>query len=254
MTSPPKQHPSLETLVESGELQLDTLHPGGLEITRQLAQLCHIGRGSAVLDVAAGTGESACFLGEAFAARITGVDASAPMVATARQKAAQRGLPIAFTRGDAHYLPFGDNGFDAAISECTTCILDKPHAIAEMVRVVKPGGYVGIHDICWQPDTPEAMKRQLAEIEGEKPETLAGWKTLFEAAGLVDIETVDKSSLLPSWTRDITQRLGVGGQLRIFLKIFKTWGMRGLRDIRRSEQIFKSRHTGYGIIVGRKPS
>ena len=46
--------------------------------------------------------------------------------------------------GNAHNLPFDMDSFDVVISECTTCILDKERAIAEMVRVTKPGGYVGI--------------------------------------------------------------------------------------------------------------
>jgi len=252
-TTSANERASLETLVEEGELQLDTLHPGGLEITRELAELCHIDRQSSVLDIASGTGESACFLTESFAARVTGVDAAPRMVKTARQKAAERKLRIDFARGDAHQLPFGDNRFDAAISECTTCILDKQLAIAEMVRVVKPGGFVGIHDLCWQPDTPVALKTQLIAIEGEAPETLHGWRMLFERAGLIDVEAVDRSTLIPIWTKGIRRQLGITGQLRIFLRVYRRWGLRGLKNILLSKQIFSSSHTGYGIIVGRKP-
>jgi len=57
--------PSLENLLISEEIGLEILHPGGLEITRDLAQLCHIGRVN-VLDVASGTGESAFFLAKNF--------------------------------------------------------------------------------------------------------------------------------------------------------------------------------------------
>lgn len=61
-------------------------------------------------------------------------------------------------------------GFDAVISESTTCILDNDRAIREMGRVVKPGGYVGIHDLCWKEGPSEYLKRRLAELEGERPE------------------------------------------------------------------------------------
>ena len=37
-------------------------------------------------------------------------------------------------------LPFPDATFDAVISECTLCLLDKTRTLAEMVRVAKPGG------------------------------------------------------------------------------------------------------------------
>ena len=58
-------------------------------------------------------------------------------------------------------------------------------AIAEMIRVVTPGGLIGIHDICWKEDTPNDLKVRLKEIENESPETLEGWKKLFSDARLV---------------------------------------------------------------------
>jgi hypothetical protein len=39
-----------------------------------------------------------------------------------------------------------------------------------MGRVAKPGGYVGIHDLCWKEGPSEYLKRRLAELEGERPE------------------------------------------------------------------------------------
>ena len=218
MTTTEKKRASLEDLIESDDLGLDVLHPGGLDITLELARLCQVGNNTSVLDVASGTGESACFLVEHLGAHVVGVDSSDYMIQSARRKAEQRHLAIEFKKGDAHQLPFGDNTFDAAISECATCILDKERAISEMARVVKPDGYVGIHDICWQHDTPEHLKERLAEAEGERPETLAGWKTLFEKTGLVDVTTVDKSFLIPVWMSGIKKQLGLGGQLRYFLR------------------------------------
>lgn len=53
---------SLEMLVESGDLGLPVLHPGGLATTRELAEFCHVRPGKQLLDVASGTGESACWL------------------------------------------------------------------------------------------------------------------------------------------------------------------------------------------------
>jgi SAM-dependent methyltransferase len=252
MTSAQERPPSLEELIESVDLKLEVLHPGGLAITKELAEFCHVSKDTKLLDVSSGTGESACFLAEQFGCQVTGVDVSDYMVDRARRKAAERGLSVAFKQGDAHNLPFDEHSFDAVISECTTCLLEKERAISEMVRVAKPGRYVGIHDICWKEDTPEQMKQKLAEIEGERPETLAGWKRLFEQAGLKDVVTVDKSSLIPDWEKSIRKELGLVGELKIFLKVLTKWGISGFKHVRASEQIFKSPHVGYGIIVGRK--
>lgn len=247
------EKPSLEALVESGEIEIEVLHPGGLEITKELAELCGVDKGKHVLDVASGTGESACFLAQTFGCLVTGVDASEYMVEKAREKARRRGLNIDFRVADAHCLPFEDNSFDIVISECTICLLDKDRAIREMVRVAKPGGYVGIHDVCWRQGTPESLKLKLAELEGERPETLRGWRELFEKAGLEEVVTLDRSYLLSEWVKDIKKKIGLLGQLKIFLKVVKKYGLSGLRNIRESEKIFESEYLGYGIIVGRKP-
>jgi arsenite methyltransferase len=245
---------SLENLIEQVDVELDVLHPGGLDITRELAERCRIGHDTYVLDVAAGTGETACYLAGQLGARVVGIDASPRMVERAQRKATERALSIDFREADAMQLPFPDATFDAVISECTLCLLDKTRTLAEMVRVAKPGGYVGMHDICWRSDTPNEIKQRLAELEGERPETVDGWQHLFKTAGLADVEAIDKAALIPTWVRDIRRSLGLSGQVRIFAKVLQRWGWRGLRDVLASERIFQSRHTGYAIIVGRKPS
>ena len=247
------KRPSLEALVEEMDLGIEILHPGGLEITRELVELCHINRDSFVLDVACGTGETACFLVETYGCRVIGVDISSYMVSKAEGKARQRGLDIKFVRGDAHNLPFPDNYFDIVISECTVCLLDKEKAMREMARVAKPGGYIGIHDVCWKENTPEEVREKLLLLEGEDPETLNGWRRLFEKAGLIDVIALDKSHLMRSWTDEIKRRIGLLGQLKIFAVVAVKWGYRGLRNIIESSKIFESEYIGYSIIVGRKP-
>ena len=119
---------SLEALVEDGDLGFQILHPGGLELTRELAELCCAGPHKRLLDVASGTGESACYLAESFGCRVTGIDHSGFMVETAKRKAQDHNLEVQFQQADAHHLPFEAGTFDAVISECTTCALDKPSA------------------------------------------------------------------------------------------------------------------------------
>lgn len=247
------KRPSLESIIESEEVCLEILHPGGLEITRELAQLCHFGKDIKILDVGSGTGESAFYLVRNFSCHLIGIDISDRMIKLAKRKAIDHGVIIQFKKGDAHDLPFKDNTFDAVISECTTSILDKERAIGEMVRVARSGGYIGIHDICWKKDTPQHQKQKLAEIEFRRPETLEGWKIQFEKAGLTEVMIEDRPDLIPEWEKDISEKLGLFVRLKILLKIIKNWGIGGLRKVMESRRIFQSRHTGYGIIVGKKP-
>lgn len=245
--------PSLESLIETEDIGVEIFHPGGLEITRELADLCHVGKDTRVLDVASGTGESACFLADCFHARVVGVDESDHLLQRARDKAARRNLDVEFKKGDAQNLDFSDNTFDAVISECTLCLLDKERVLAEMIRVTQPGGHVGIHDVCWNADTPDLLKERLAVLEGERPETLSGWRALFERAGLTDVRTADASSAMADWIHSIRGSLGVTGRLKIFWRVLRSWGLSGLLRVMQSDRIFCGRHVGYGIVVGVKP-
>ena len=251
-TSTPDK-PSLENFLETEDIGLEILHPGGLEVTREMAEACGIGRESRVLDVSSGTGEGACFLAERFGCSVAGIDVSQRMVDKARAKAAQRHLQVEFRQADAHRIPFEKGAFDVVVSECTLCLLDKQRAISEMVRVARPGGFVAMHDILWRHDTPEEIRQRLADLEDERPETLDGWKRLFEEAGLVDVTAVDRSAVMGQWQAEIHRQLGVLGRLRILVKLLGKWGWAGYRAVRASEQIFQSPYMGYGIFVGRKP-
>ncbi len=139
------------------------------------------------------------------------------------------------------------------ISECTLCLLDKERALSEMARVARPRGWVGMHDVCWTRDAPEALKRRLKEIEGERPETIEGWMALFQQVGLGEVIAVDRSAVIPEWMREMRKRIGLSGQLRLALQVLKRWGPRGLLDVWTSQRIFASAHTGYAIVAGLKP-
>jgi ubiquinone/menaquinone biosynthesis C-methylase UbiE len=92
-------------------------------------------QGRTILDVGTGTGRAALLLASA-GARVTGVDASEPMLAIARERAAHDGLPVEFRVGDAHALDFGPRSFDIVTS--LRVIMHTPRwrqCIAEMCRV-----------------------------------------------------------------------------------------------------------------------
>lgn len=94
--------------------------------------------GERILDVAAGTGTSSAALARS-GARVVAVDFSAGMIEEGRK----RHKNIEFVQADAQSLPFGDDEFDAvAISFGLRNVAEPKAALAEMYRVLKPGGRV----------------------------------------------------------------------------------------------------------------
>ena len=100
--------------------------------------------GSAVLDVACGTGHAAIEAARRFC-DVTGVDYVADLVEIARRRAAAEELPIAFDEADAEALPFADASFDHVVSAIGVMFTaDHDRAASELVRVCRPGGRIGI--------------------------------------------------------------------------------------------------------------
>ncbi len=247
------ENPSLENLIEDDDLSLRVMHPGGLRITKKLAMLCRAEPGKKLLDVACGTGMGSIYLAENFGCEVTGIDVSHSKIKIARKLAEDRGVDVEFMVGDAHNLPFRDESFDIVISECTLCLLDRERAIEEMIRVTGRNGYAGMHDICWLDNPPDEFRSHLERVEGEKPETMEGWREMFRSRGLVELKALDRSHLIKEWKKDIMRELGVKGKMRLFFRIMRKWGISGFRDIRKSEKIFESGYVGYCIVAGRKP-
>ena len=100
-------------------------------------------RGGAALDVATGTGDLALALARVAGpgGRVVGIDFAEAMLEVARRKAHQRGVTVEFRHADALDLPFPNASFDAVtIGFGLRNVTDIPRALAEMARVLRPGG------------------------------------------------------------------------------------------------------------------
>ena len=108
---------------------------------RKKAVRAALGAGNeAALDVATGTGDLAIALADGGYRHVTGLDFSSEMIRAAESKRFDR-LDLTFITGDAMALPFPDDTFDAVtVSFGLRNMRDYAAAIAEMTRVVRPGG------------------------------------------------------------------------------------------------------------------
>ena len=105
---------------------------------RAMVEAMDIPAGSTVLDLAAGTGTSTAALTDA-GFRAVATDFSVGMMREGRRRQAR----VPFVGGDAQALPYADDSFDGAvISFGLRNVQDPQRGIAEMARVVRPGGVV----------------------------------------------------------------------------------------------------------------
>jgi SAM-dependent methyltransferase len=235
----------------------EVLHPGGLERTDEMARMCHIGPGKAVLDVGAGRGASACHLARKYGCHVTGVDTSRRMVRRCRQTAdRERALDrTEFVVADACALPFTDSGFDLVIAECVTTLTDRARCWTEMVRVTKPGGYVGDLEMTWREPPPGPLAERTHELwDGYQTMTALEWRRSVERLGLQDVQVVDFSSSIANLGRAMRQELGLRGMVQM------GWQLIRRADLRRAMyDYYKVFHEYGGYIgcayfVGRKPA
>ena len=129
---------------------------------------------------------------------VVGVDFSEAMILEARRRAEELDLPVAFHVGDAQALRFDDATFDACRSERMLMhVPDAGAALAEMVRVIKPGGRISIFDFDWDTfviDSPDKPTTR-AVVEAFSDGIRNGWigrqlPRLLREHGMTEINVV----------------------------------------------------------------
>jgi phosphatidylethanolamine/phosphatidyl-N-methylethanolamine N-methyltransferase len=151
-----------------------------------------------ILEVGVGTGISLPLYKRSH--RLVGIDLSPDMLVRAERRVARRGLAHveAIHEMDAASLAFDDASFDAAVAMFVMTVVPEPdRVLAEIVRVVRPGGHVVlVNHFSVEKGPRAAIERSLARYSGA-----LGWKPEFpidRVLGRVDLKLVRQRELPPA--------------------------------------------------------
>lgn len=173
-------------------------HPRFIAMMQEYFDAMDIDSALAVLDLGCGTGVAARAIArrKSFSGRVTGLDRSPYLAASATRLAQQEALmnAVEFHAGDSHSLNLPDAAFDAVVAHTLLSHVEDERAVLqEIARVVKPGGKVGIFDGDYasltlgsnDPATAEEMDELIISALVSKPRVMRDMPRLLRAAGLV---------------------------------------------------------------------
>ena len=225
----------------------DSWHPGGEDLTREVAQRLELQSGETVVDVACGAGASLKLLSKEFGVTGVGVDVE--------PGAATEGL--VFHVGDAHALPLEDGSADVVLCECAVSTFDdQPLALAEMHRVLKPGGRIAVTDMLVRGPLPAGWSRYLTTGTCLlKAQSLEATQAMLEAAGFRITQSADRSETLWELQRQVKRRL-VGlalaratGIVPAAVDVDPVMVKKALLE---AEDLLRAGSIGYGVLIGVK--
>jgi len=241
-----------------------TKHFGGYDATDELHRLCRVDLAREVLEVGCGVGVGPAYIAKRYGCRVVAVDLSPDMLAWAERRAQRDGVADLVTLQQANVLalPFEDDRFDAVLAESVLAFVqDKPRALAEMIRVTRPGGYVGLNESYWSQHPPEGSAQAWASL-GSAIITADEWRALWAATPLEERVVQPRGYRFGREAGDRMRWIGWGEALRAWGRIIKMmatnralWGavrtsLRAQRETPRELM----RAFAYALFVGRKPA
>jgi ubiquinone/menaquinone biosynthesis C-methylase UbiE len=173
--------------------------PGIQALKKAAIERCGIQAGMSILDDGCGAGLETVRLARLVGptGKVIGLDASQAFIAEARRRADGLGLPIEYSKGDAHRLPFQDDSFDVSRAERLFLYLRDPvKALAELVRVTKSRGVIYLIEPDFETVTINVgdrdLVRKILHFDCDH-DTRNGWigrelPSLFKASGLTDVD------------------------------------------------------------------
>lgn len=240
--------PTIEDLIElSG---IESLHPGGMTLTKRTAELTELKPGLHILDVSSGRGTQSIYYAKNYGVDVTGLDLSEEMIKIATDNALNEGIDhlAHFKKGDSQALPFKSNSFDVVINECAVGIPDDSQKVLdEMVRVTKPGGIIAIHESTWRKKITEEEKDEISERYGTTPLEYKEWIEMLKKAGVSEIVTEHDNWSKPEmfWkirkereVKDFSDVYTQSEMMALIQKVTQEYGNDGVKIAVKNQDIF----------------
>lgn len=219
------------------------LRPGGLELTTAMLEALAIHAGDHVVELAPGLGTTTRMVLQSAPASYTAVERDPDATALTRKllRVGDRCL-----LGSANHTGLEDASATVVFGEAmlTMNTADQKRAIVrEALRVLRPGGRYGIHELALAPDylaqdLKDQVQRDLSSAirVGARPLTVQEWRALFEDAGFEVVSTKTNPMHLLEPSRVIADE-GLRGALRIGANLLRT--PVALRRVRAMRSVFR---------------
>jgi ubiquinone/menaquinone biosynthesis C-methylase UbiE len=232
------------------------LHAGGITSTMRLIRNLDIQPGMSVLDMGCGVGSAARHLARKFRCQVTGIDFDPEMIRRANE-AIQGGdyHNLSFEQMDATRTRFPDNSFDRVVIQSVACFADKTTLFSEAMRVLKPGGFIGINEVTWlKPPTEKLEQVMCATIcQTFRGALLArDWVQAMEQVGFVDA-SYEEHPFNASTPYQILREEGILNTARIMWRVMRNPEIN--MRLSAMSDFFKKcpEYFSYGLYAARKP-
>lgn len=206
---------------------MGVIRPGGLDLTKEAIEKAGLKKGSKILDIGCGEGDTAAYLVEELGMNVTGIDQSRDMIENGKKKHPDLNLQF----GEADFLEFSSFEFDAVLMECVLSVAYlKTEVLHEVFCVLKKGGKLIITDLYNKNPDPDKVKKAMDAVntalstpkeEGKCAEHTIPPEYMLDGAfikdelikGTAEVDFIlnnweDKSDLLTSFVAEIIMEYG----------------------------------------------
>ena len=260
--------PNVPSMLDLLRISPRRLFPSGsAELCHQIGLLTGMSEGLEVLDVACGLGFSLEHLVKKFGVQGFGVDIAPDLVEQSTKRARNEGIAsrVQFQTGPSSALPYRDEIFDVTIGEIGLANHCEPReAIAELVRVTKPNGFVVLVQLVWKAPVYEPERSVLGDYLGATPMMSVEWKRLLKESGIRNLhvedwsnnQTIFRSAPIEAFP-DLTKTFSFSEKVAILRQTWRRWGWKGVKTgILKGREVHhllaKERVLGLELLKGRK--